>query len=80
MSDPPTPFQHHPVLIYRHRAEGVFVRWSLNHPLYCKVVHPRVFVPVVSTVMVVSGHDTHDAAVRAYDGQELVVVPGQTDG
>lgn len=44
------------------------------------MVHSRVFVPVVPTVVVVSGHETHHAAVGPYDGQELVKVPGEADG
>lgn len=78
--NPPVPFQHHPVLVHRDRAEGVAIRWSLDHPLYRQVVHPRVFIPVVSAVVVVTAHVTHHAAVGAYDGQELVEVPGKADG
>lgn len=80
ISDPAVPFQHHPVLVHRDRAKGIVIRWSLNHPLQCQVVHSRVFILMVSTVMVVSCHETHHTAVGPYDGQDLIVVPGKADG
>lgn len=78
--DPPIPFQHHPVLVHRNRAKGIAVGWSLDHTRYRQVVHSCVLIPAVSSVVFVSSHETHHTAVGAYDGQELVEVPSQTDG
>ena len=79
ISDPAIPFQHHPVLVHGDRAKGIVIRRSLNHPLQCQVVHPRVYILMVSTIVVVSCHETHHTAVGPDDGQELVVVPGKAD-
>jgi len=80
IQDPPVPFQHHPVRVDGDSAEGVAVRWSLNHSFQRQVVHSCVFVLAVATSVGVSSHVTHHAAVGAYDGQELIEVPREASG
>lgn len=76
---PSTALQKHPVLVDVNRPEGVTVRTGLDHPLQRDVVNAGR-VRAESSVMVVSRHEAHHALVRAQDGQQLLVVPGQTDG
>lgn len=79
VGDPAVPLQHHLVFVHRHCTKSVAVRWSLNHPRERHMVHSCAFVLVVSTIVVVSSHETHHAAVAPYDGQELIEVPGEAD-
>lgn len=72
--------QLHPVLVHRHGGEGVVVGRRLDHALQRQVVHARVPVLVVAAVVVVSGHETHHAAVAADQSEQLIEVPGQADG
>lgn len=76
---PSISLEDHAVFIHVHRAVGVALRRGLDDPLQCEVVDP-CGVPVVASVMVMSGHEAHHTLVGLQDGQNLVKVPGQTNG
>lgn len=58
-----TPFQFHSILIHRHNTKSIAVRWSLYYALKCHMMYTRVFIQVVSSIMVMSGHETYHTAV-----------------
>lgn len=75
--NPPVTYEDHLVLVYVHSAECITVWRRLNNPLHCEVMNTgRIYV--ITTIVVVSSHETHHALVRLQKRKDLVKVPGET--
>lgn len=78
--DPAPAFQNHSILIYINSTKSIWFRCRLNYTLQCHVMHPRLRIQTVSSVMVMTCQETHHTAVGTQQFQDLVIIPGQAHG